>query len=124
MELDEWISEMIYFYVHGYEKGISQTGHTKWVTEQQTRRGNYKTVIPKKKHIVDLWDLGEKVLKIVAKDGRTSEMTPMVSQMIILLQMKFKKKETRLSILTSMFLHGWVSMTSTQNLKSIPRTFL
>lgn len=96
MELDEWISEMIYFYVHGYEKGISQTGHTKWVTEQQKEGGNYKTLIPKKKHIVDLWDLGEKVLKAVAKDGRTSEMTPMVSQMIILFANEIQKEGNKI----------------------------
>ena len=84
MELDEWISEMIYFKLKGYKSGLSQQTLTNWVTDKQTNGGEYKNTFPKIGQLKKFWDTGLKVLKAVDAENWKYRMTPMVSQMIIL----------------------------------------
>ena len=30
MEIDEWVSELVYMWTHGWKTGVSQKPHTEW----------------------------------------------------------------------------------------------
>jgi hypothetical protein len=44
MEVDEWLSEMIYYVQNGYRSGVSQPKHTQWVKDTQVAGGSLSSM--------------------------------------------------------------------------------
>jgi len=86
MEVDEWLSELVFLLENGYRNGISQTRHTEWIKSQQNN-GNYTS-------LEQFEEKNESVLEPLLKfsfDIITSvpselkyKLTPMLSQILIL----------------------------------------
>jgi hypothetical protein len=84
MELDQWISEMIYFSEHDYSKGLSESSHSSWIQEKHAAGGDYKLKYTKEAKMKAFWDFSLNLLKAVKKAGFQEKMAPMVSQILIL----------------------------------------
>lgn len=104
MEVDEWLSELIYLLENGYRKGISQQSHTKWIkavqgtgkeagtlsTQEQFDEFLEETIEPFMKFTHD-------VITSVPSDYRF-RLTPMLSQMLVLYGYELKTKYGQLTI--------------------------
>ena len=41
MEVDEWLSQLIYMFKHDWRNGVTQGTHTKWVKDMSRPGGDY-----------------------------------------------------------------------------------
>lgn len=86
MEVDEFLSELVYLHINGVEKGISQDKHTSWVKVEQSSQGKFGSVTKfnaEKKKLEDLLKFSLNLIKSV-KDTQREKLSPMVSMMMIL----------------------------------------
>jgi hypothetical protein len=67
MEVDEWVSQLIFMYYTGWKKGISQPKHTQWIKDEQ-KNGIFSNETKWKseyqKEIKPLIDFASKVIRI------------------------------------------------------------
>ena len=81
MEVDEWVSQLIYMYYNGWKNGISQPKHTQWVKNEQ-KNGIFSNETKWKseyqKEIKPLIDFASKVIRIFPNDRR-NKLTSMFS---------------------------------------------
>jgi hypothetical protein len=100
MEVDEWLSEVIYLYLNGFRKGVQPAQLTDWIKKVQAEAGDYSTeekFKKLKKEIDDLLDFSYKVITSVSADYK-QRLTPMLSQMLILYGNSLKSKYGKLQI--------------------------
>ncbi len=95
MEVDEWISELIYLFTNNYRYGITQQKHTQWIKDGQTVNGRYATESQFK-------DFKQRVLDPLIKFSYSVitsvptklkyKLSPMLSQILILYGYELKNK--------------------------------
>ena len=85
MEVDEWVSQLIYMYYNGWKNGISQPKHTEWVKDEQ-KNGIFSNETKWKseyqKEIKPLIDFSSKIIKSFPNDRR-GKLTSMFSLILI-----------------------------------------
>jgi|TARA_B100000282_G_scaffold237263_1_gene179773 hypothetical protein len=91
MEVDEWLSELIYFWKNDFRSGITQAKHYKWVVAQQSPTGEYATGFTDKKKIDDLLNFALSVMKVVPKTFK-EKLNPMTSLILVLYAADLKKR--------------------------------
>lgn len=103
MEVDEWLSELIYLQDNGYRNGITQQRHTQWIKDVQSTGGKYST----KAQFSEFNELTVQPLIAFAYDVITSvpselryKLSPMLSQILILYGLELKNKYGKLDIPT------------------------
>ena len=90
MEVDEWLSELIYLSENGVEKGVSHKSHFNWVEKMQGPKGDYSVTFTSEKKIKTLLDFGLTILKAVPTQ-RKSDLSKMVAMMMILYADRLRK---------------------------------
>ena len=95
MEVDEWLSELVYMVKNGWKSGVSQTPHTKWVKNMQKPGGDYENKFIDKKEMETLLNFGYDLLKSVPTKYK-SKLSPMLSQVLILYANDLKTKYGKL----------------------------
>ncbi len=95
MEVDEWLSELVYMKNHGWKSGVSQSPHTKWVKDIQRPGGDYESKFTDQKEIMDLLNFGYDLLKSVPAEYK-SKLAPMLSMVLILYANDLKTKYGKL----------------------------
>lgn len=103
MEVDEWLSELIYMQDNGYRSGVTQQRHTNWIKDVQATNGKYSTE-------AQFNEFNEEVVQPLisfAYDVITNvpsaykyKLTPMLSQILILYGLELKNKYGKLEIPT------------------------
>lgn len=103
MEVDEWLSELIYLQDNGYRNGLSQQRHTNWIKDVQASQGKYAT----KTQFEEFNELVIQPLISFSYDVITSvpinfkyKLTPMLSQILILYGLELKHKYGKIDIPT------------------------
>jgi hypothetical protein len=83
MEVDEWLSELLYLKLNGVRKGLSQTKHTDWVKGVSSPNGEYINKFTDQKMADDLLNFALNLLKATPKEFKT-KLNAMISMMIVL----------------------------------------
>lgn len=83
MEVDEWLSELLYLKLNGVRKGLSQTKHTDWVKGVSSPNGEYINKFTDQKMADDLLNFALTLLKATPKEFKV-RLNPMISMMIVL----------------------------------------
>lgn len=101
MEVDEWLSELIYLFTNNYRNGVTQQKHTQWIKDEQTVNGRYTTE-PQfkdfKQRILDpLIKFSYNVITSVPSKLKY-KLSPMLSQILILYGYELKNKYGTLNI--------------------------
>ena len=91
MEVDEWLSELVYMKTHGWKSGVSQSPHTKWVKDIQRPGGDYESRFTDQKEMKELLNFGYNLLKSVHQDYKP-KLAPMLSLVLILYANDLKTK--------------------------------
>ena len=103
MEVDEWLSELIYMQDNGYRNGVSQNRHTQWITDVQATGGKYSTQAQFNEFnatmIQPLISFSYDVITNVPSELKY-KLSPMLSQMLILYGLELKNKYGKLEIPT------------------------
>jgi hypothetical protein len=101
MEVDEWLSELIYLLQNGYRDGVSQTKHTLWISDIQKAGGDLSTDAQfydfEESVLTPLLNFSESVIKSVPSDKK-HRLTPMLSQILILYGYELKNKHGKLDV--------------------------
>lgn len=84
MEVDDWLSTLIYLWKNDFKNGITNNSHLKWVEEQQAPNGEYNKRFTDVSKIETLLSFGLRIIKNVNKKYREKVMTPMISLIFIL----------------------------------------
>lgn len=103
MEVDEWISELIYLQNNGYRKGITQPIHTNWIEHEQTSGNKLSTQAQFEEFKEDVIDPLMKFATDTIKSVPTNlkyKLVPMFSQILILYGYELKTKYGSLDIPT------------------------
>ena len=99
MEVDEWLSELIYLLENGYRNGVTQNKHTQWIKFVQDQTGKYCTEAEfedfKESVLEPLLQFAYDVITSVPAD-RKYKLTPMLSQMLILYGYEQREKYGKL----------------------------
>lgn len=114
MEVDEWLSELIYLQLNGVEKGITPKSHFNWVESQQTPIGKYSSAFTDKAKIKKLLSFAFTVIKAVPAKWK-SRLNPMTSLMLVLYGYNLKQKSGSLieSVYVDAFFKVWDKWTHT-----------
>ncbi len=103
MEVDEWLSELIYLLENGYRSGVTQASHTKWIESVQEHNGKYSTQEQfdefEESVLEPLLNFSYEVITSVDPKFRY-KLVPMFSQMLILYGYELKNKYGKLDIPT------------------------
>jgi hypothetical protein len=86
MEVDEWLSELIYMKFNGYQNGVKPAGLTEWVKKIQAPGGDYSTIQKWKKvetKINELVDFAYKVISNIDINQK-EKVTSMLSMIMVL----------------------------------------
>jgi len=101
MEVDEWLSELIYLWVNGYRNGVSQPKHTEWIKSVQQSGGLYSSEVEFesfKHEVIDpLMSFSWDVITSVPTSLKY-KLTPMLSQIIILYGFELKTKYGQIDV--------------------------
>ena len=90
MEVDEWLSELIYLWKNVAENGISHPKHFEWVKEIQTPYGEYASSFRDEKKVKKLLDFALSLLEAVPSEYK-EKLNSMTSIMLILYGCKLKE---------------------------------
>jgi len=103
MEVDEWISELIYLHNNGYRKGITQNNHTYWIKSVQGPNGYLCTEAQfedfKESVIEPLIKFSTDVIKSVPDNFRY-KLVPMFTHILVLYGYELKQKYGALDVPT------------------------
>ncbi len=86
MEVDEWLSEIIFLKKHGFENGVTPAGLTKWIKDVQKGSGEFTSKVKFnkfKKEIDELLDFSYKVITSVDKVHK-EKLSPWLSMILVL----------------------------------------
>lgn len=86
MEVDEWLSELIYLKKHGFENGVTPQILTKWIKDTQRGSGEFTTKAKFnkfKKEIDELLDFSYKTITSV-QNIHKDKLTPWLSMLLVL----------------------------------------
>lgn len=83
MEVDEWLSTLIYLHKNGVRQGITHDKHFQWVKSIQSATGEYAESFVDKKEIDELLNFGLAILSSVPNRFK-EKLNPMTSLMLIL----------------------------------------
>ena len=99
MEVDEWLSELIYLLQNGYRNGITQNRHTQWIKDIQASGGTLSTIEAFNEFDEDvlepLMKFSHDIITSVPADYRY-KLTPMLSQILIMYGYELEKKYGKL----------------------------
>ena len=82
MEIDEWVSELVYMWTHGWKTGVSQKPHTEWAKNIQRPGGIYEGKFTDKKKLEELLDFAYNIITSVSKENKI-RLTPMLSHVLV-----------------------------------------
>lgn len=94
MEIDQWVSELIYLSQNGYKKGIKPIPHTQWIKTVQAENGIFSTAskfVKLKKETDDLLDYAYRIIKSVSVHSKY-RLTPWISQFLVLYGTELKAR--------------------------------
>jgi len=116
LQVDEWLSELVYLKMNGVEKGVNQKKHTAWVKEMQGTNGDYTNTFIHKDIMDDLLKLAHKIMDVAVSNDYRNRLNAMTTQMMVLYADKLQKKHGKLDIneyVTSFFntYDDWCCMT-------------
>ena len=83
MEVDEWLSKLVYLWKNGVTKGVSKDKHFAWVEKTQIDAGEYVKGFKDEKEINKLLNFALTLLKATPKQYKVN-LKPMVSLMLVL----------------------------------------
>jgi hypothetical protein len=86
MEVDEWLSELIFLKKHGFENGVAPATLTKWIKDIQKGSGEFTSKVKFnkfKKEIDELLDFSYKIITSVDKTSK-DKLTPWLSMILVL----------------------------------------
>lgn len=99
MEVDEWLSEMIYYVQNGYRNGASQPKHTQWIKDVQASGGSLSSIEDfesfKEDTIDPFMKFSNDIITSVPADFRY-KLTSMLSQALIMYGYELKIKYGKL----------------------------
>ena len=99
MEVDEWLSEMIYYVQNGYRNGASQPKHTQWIKDTQASNGSLSSIEDfesfKEDTLDPLMKFSYDIITSVPADLRY-KLTSMLSQALIMYGYELKIKYGKL----------------------------
>ena len=95
MEVDEWLSELIYLWKNDVLNGISHPKHFAWVKEVQTPYGKYATSFRDEKKVKKLLDFALSLMKVVPEEFK-EKLNSMTSMMLVLYGWELKNKYGKL----------------------------
>ena len=93
MELDEWVSELVYMYRHGWKSGVTQKPHVQWVKDMQRPGGDYESEFTDKKKLEKLLDFSYSIITSVSKENK-NRLTPMLTHVLVLYANELKEHGT------------------------------
>lgn len=86
MEVDEWLSEIIFLKKHGFENGVTPAGLTKWIKDTQKGSGEFTSKVKFnkfKKEMDELLDFSYKVITSVDKVHK-EKLSPWLAMILVL----------------------------------------
>ena len=83
MEVDEFLSELLYLNYHGIEKGISHAKHRTWVEDIQKPEGDYASSFTDKKKADELLNFALSIVKAVPNEFKV-KLNSMTTMMLVL----------------------------------------
>jgi hypothetical protein len=83
MEVDEWLSQLIYMFKHDWRNGVTQGTHTKWVKDMSRPGGDYHPKFKDKKKAENLLKFAYKIINSVPKKYK-KQLNPMWAHVLIL----------------------------------------
>ena len=99
MEVDEWLSEMIYYVQNGYRNGASQPKHTQWIKDVQASGGSLSSIEDfesfKEDTIDPFMKFSKDIITSVPADFKY-KLTSMLSQALIMYGYELKIKYGKL----------------------------
>jgi len=91
MEVDEFLSELLYLNYHGIEKGISHAKHRTWVEDIQKPEGDYASSFIDKKKADELLNFALSIVKAVPNEFKV-KLNSMTTIVLILYAKKMCKR--------------------------------
>jgi len=91
MEVDEFLSELLYLNYHGIEKGISHAKHRTWVEDIQKPEGDYASSFTDKKKADELLNFALSIVKAVPNEFKV-KLNSMTTIVLILYAKKMCKR--------------------------------
>ena len=82
MEVDEFLSELLYLNYHGIEKGISHAKHRTWVEDIQKPEGDYASSFTDKKKADELLNFALSIVNAVPNEFKV-RLNPMTTMMLV-----------------------------------------
>jgi hypothetical protein len=91
MEVDEWLSTLIFFIKKGYKSGITHDAHKSWVEEIQSLNGVYAASFKHKKAINENLNFALALMQCVPEEYKV-KLNPMTSLMLVLYALECKNR--------------------------------
>ena len=91
MEVDEWLSTLIYFETEGVFSGVSQTTHTQWVKKVQGYDGIYAAKFGDAKKINSILNFALSLMQSVPTEYKV-KLNPMTSLMLVMYAVEMQKR--------------------------------
>jgi hypothetical protein len=91
MEVDEWLSTLIFFIKKGYKSGITHADHKSWVEEIQSSNGVYAGGFKDKKAINETLNFALALMQSVPEKYKV-KLNPMTSLMLVVYALECKNR--------------------------------
>ena len=91
MEVDEWLSTLIFFIKNGYKSGITHDAHKSWVEEIQSSNGVYAGGFKDKKAINETLNFALALMQSVPEKYKV-KLNPMTSLMLVVYALERKNR--------------------------------
>ena len=91
MEVDEWLSTLIFFIKKGYKSGITHDTHESWVEEIQSPNGVYAAMFKDKKVIDETLNFALALMQLVPEKYKV-KLNPMTSLMLVVYALECKNR--------------------------------
>jgi hypothetical protein len=91
MEVDEWLSTLIYLVRNGHKSGITQDSHKSWVEEIQSPNGVYAARFKDKKSSDETLNFALALMQSVPEEYRV-KLNPMTSLMLVVYALECKNR--------------------------------
>ena len=92
MEVDEWLSSLIFFIKNGWKSGLSQDAHYKWVeTIQNSTNGEYAGGFKDENKITKILNFALELMKSTPVEYK-SKLNPMTSLMMVVYALELRNR--------------------------------
>jgi len=99
MEVDEWLSSLIYFIENGWKKGITQDGHYKWVEKVSAPNGKYHGAVrgnfKDAKKIETILNFALELMKATPSEFKV-KLNPMTSLMMVVYALELRNRDYKI----------------------------